>query len=483
MRYFNLFLLSFLFFFLPFHPFLFTFFSQHIENEMFLFSLQAWKEIIISILILLNLFNFIKNFNKIDRADMLIFAFILISLITGILFTGEGFPENFTQLIWGFKYGLLFLLFFVFIRFFGLRKKDKDVILNIIISTGAVVIIFGFAQSLFLNEDFLKQFGYNQQYGVIDSNEKISYCHKIENSITNEEFCRVQSFLSGPNQLGAYLLFLIPIFFYRFLKVNDIFHKMSFFIILLMGIFVLLSTWSRSAFLGFIVMLALFFIIESRSFFAVFLYLITCFFGVIAIFYPAFFNIESWDAMKDISIKISLLFFSLSTIFFIFNLFQKYFLRFFSFLILSCLGLIIFIRYYYDTFFWNIILRGSSTQGHYERSLDGIKDIINYPFGLGLGDAGPASARFANEGEIGYLPESWYLQVGLESGFLGLLLFLMIIFLVGYMLLKTKKSDAKPIFLSLAGISTAALFLHSWESSIIALSFWGVAGIILRKNI
>jgi hypothetical protein len=49
----------------------------------------------------------------------------------------------------------------------------------------------------------------------------------------------------------------------------------------------------------------------------------------------------------------------------------------------TVLGLLISVRGYFDTFFWNIINRPSSTQGHWERWSDGIAIWYKTLWGLG----------------------------------------------------------------------------------------------------
>src|SRR6185295_3375947 len=132
-------------------------------------------------------------------------------------------------------------------------------------------------------------------------------------------------------------------------------------------------------------------------------------------------------------------------------------------------------------FFCRIVYRPSSLQGHLERSRDGVKHILMHPFGTGLGDSGPASARFYENG-IGFIPESWYLQVGIDTGFPGLILFITILILTSRKLLQTKTWQGQALCCGLIGISITALKLHSWESADLAYSFWGACGIVLAKN-
>ncbi|HRH93764.1 MAG TPA: hypothetical protein PKV72_04520, partial [Candidatus Peribacteria bacterium] len=153
------------------------------------------------------------------------------------------------------------------------------------------------------------------------------------------------------------------------------------------------------------------------------------------------------------------------------------------------------------------VLRLASSRGHLEKPLHALQLIGEHPFGIGLGTAGPASNRFSDtcvELEAGadatwaqehpdlcvmvggtqvqpakpcdcpLLPENWYLQIGIETGVLGLLLFLSLLAVVWNSLLKLKVSVplAVPVALMLAGVSVAALFLHAWEDAATAYTVW-----------
>lgn len=478
------FLLAILLMLLPFHPFLTTFISSFFsENDLAIAFIKAWKEILILIFCGLAFFYWLfdKKRKSFDTIDFAIFLFAGLSLVVGAIFTGNGFPENIFQLIWGAKYGFLFLFLFFFVRRIPFFETEKSDLLSAALFSATVVILFGILQAAFLPEDFLTRFGYSPEYGNTTAGETLSYCHKIENTITHQEFCRIQSTLSGPNQLGAYLLVILPFFFYRLVRAKTNFQMALYSLPLFAGTLVLLLTWSRSAWIGVVVMTAAFFVIQARRSSMSFLYLLLFFLGVLAIFFPAL-NIDNWDEQKFSSLVwAGVALFALFLVL-VANLYHKFFSQMGAFIFPALLGILISVRGYFDTFFWNIINRPSSTQGHWERWADGFSYMIQNPFGLGLGDAGPASARFARSGETGFLPESWYLQVGLESGFLGLALFLTILILLALTLLRSKTDFSKVILLGLIAVSAAAVFLHSWESAVVSFTFWTLAGIALAPQ-
>jgi len=182
----------------------------------------------------------------------------------------------------------------------------------------------------------------------------------------------------------------------------------------------------------------------------------------------------------------------------------------------------------------SVILRFSSSRGHLEKPLEAVQLMAEHPFGLGLGAAGPASNRLSepcvflgSDGDPSWaedrpelcvflgdtqvqpplpsgelrpagqpagracdcplLTENWYLQIGVELGWIGFILFLLLTLLI---LKKLRVSDcwflicSEPetrneeseirlaIFLSFLALSIGSLFLHAWEDSAVAYSLW-----------
>lgn len=464
---------------LPFHPFLSTALGAAFPQASFLIS--AWKELVLVVLIILivALVARHRHWRRFDGLDLTVVLFALVALVSGFFFTGNGFPDNLPQLVWGAKYGLLFLVAFFFVRRLRLADNDRRILWRAATIPAVAVVLFGLLQIFVLPEDTLVRFGYNPQYGITEVGQGISYCHKIENRITHEEFCRTQSTLSGPNELGAYLLLILPLFIFILAKTRfGTWRFLSWLLITCSAVTVLFFTWSRSAWIGAIAAVAASFVAEAARPRYALLLIALLGAGVAAVFFPIFF-LDRWDELKPLALAggsaalVAML--ALLTL----NLKRRYFSMAGGAVFPLALAALLVMRARFDTFFWNIILRPSSSQGHWERWSDGVHYILASPLGLGLGDAGPASARFARPGETGFLPESWYLQVGLEAGIAGLLLFLTVLALLALALIRTDDTHGRPLFLSLVGISTAALFLHSWESAAVSLSFWILAGLAL----
>ena len=537
---------------LPFHPFLTTWLIDSLGSEWSL--IKMWKEVVIvvlcgvifvekGILPCRSRTNPAPDFWRFDILDWLIVGFASLSVLTGVLLTGNGFPSNAEQIIWGFKYGVLFLVLFCFVRRINFTQKQVAALVHITLWSLSIVIVFGFLQIVFLPADFLVTFGYSAVYGNIEvaQNGLLSYCHKIELPVAADEFCRVQSFLSGPNQLAAYLVVGLSLLFVRlesntsssssrseschrelepysecirrkekkanmrdlskrfltlqslcFLAVrnDDFWSKIFWWSTLVLGIIVLLMTWGRAAILGGLVSFCVYFVVRFPSTKAALQIIGLSLFGVWIMVFPMLYGGAVWDAMQSyVVLMLVCLLGCVSSV--IWQIYRRHvkacvctnIVMLLSLVYPLLLGVLAVLRGFFGTFVWNIVVRPSSTQGHGERMADGIRFMIDQPWGLGLGDAGPASARFANAGETGFLPESWYLQVGLESGVLGFLLFIAIIVCV-IRLLWQRRDDVLnfAVLLGCIAVSVACIFLHSWEAAPVAFTFWVLCGIVLRKQ-
>lgn len=171
-----------------------------------------------------------------------------------------------------------------------------------------------------------------------------------------------------------------------------------------------------------------------------------------------------------------------------------------------------------------VFFRLSSTRGHLVRPLEAIGMIVRHPFGQGLGSAGPAMNRVSDTcvllrpqddpgwaksqpelcvflGTIQvqpkdrtchcpFLPENWYLQIGVELGVLGMALF---VTLVTIILLRLRRFaiDAQrgirsmlgaTAFLAFLGIGVAGCFLHVWEDAAVAYSGWLLVAVSLSPR-
>lgn len=150
----------------------------------------------------------------------------------------------------------------------------------------------------------------------------------------------------------------------------------------------------------------------------------------------------------------------------------------------------------------DIVLRAASSRDHLLRPLQAVESIQEHPFGQGLGSAGPASNRTSDACvdtedpswavahpdlcvfvagkqvqpadrtcDCPFLPENWYLQLGVEGGAAALALVIALSVLV----MAALKKRSMTVYLWFLGVSVAALFLHAWEDPALAFTAWIMA--------
>ena len=103
----------------------------------------------------------------------------------------------------------------------------------------------------------------------------------------------------------------------------------------------------------------------------------------------------------------------------------------------------------------------------------GTTATLAQPLGHGLGTAGPATFHAGN----GNIIENYFLQVGFETGILGLLLFIAtLVLLVKTLLSRTSAPLAIATGSAIAGICVVSIVLPAWADSSTALIVWISAG-------
>jgi hypothetical protein len=125
----------------------------------------------------------------------------------------------------------------------------------------------------------------------------------------------------------------------------------------------------------------------------------------------------------------------------------------------------------------NSVVPVSSNQGHLVALKGGLNYIVHHPFGDGPGTAGPASVY--NDHKV-RIAENYFIQVGQETGWLGILMFVLITTGVGYLLL-VRRADplALSLFASLIGLTFINLLSHAWTDDTLAYVWWGLAGVAM----
>lgn len=302
-------------------------------------------------------------------------------------------------------------------------KIKKDTLLKIILIVSTVVCFLGLLQ-WFLPKDILSNFGYSVELGV------------KPNFFINENpnYPRVFSTLRDPNSLGAYLIVPILLITQLLIKAKK---KLIFAGLLMMHLLVLLLSFSRASWGGLLVALACLVVLNHK---------------------PQAKNIlkKYWVLLGIILISISVLTFNVSQ----------------------------------TPVFRSLILKADDTNSEHEPDSDelhlkfvknGVADITKNPFGDGPGTAGIVSIQNKNGGR---LTENYYIQIALEAGVIGLMLFLSIWILVTKKIFQQSQDILSITLLcTAAGYAAMALVMHLWTNEAVAYTWWGLAGLTIYDNI
>jgi hypothetical protein len=113
---------------------------------------------------------------------------------------------------------------------------------------------------------------------------------------------------------------------------------------------------------------------------------------------------------------------------------------------------------------------------------DAIDDIVATPEGSGPGSAGLVAIT---NPQGGVLTENYYLQIAYEVGWLGVLIFIAIVFILALQLLRlSRKSPAAAVmFSALVAYLFYSLLIHLWSNEAIALQWWLLTGVVLGVSL
>lgn len=288
---------------------------------------------------------------------------------------------------------------------------------ELLLIPAAAVTAFGLLQAFVLPADILKHVGYGPR--------TIPPFETVDQKMA---YVRVQSTLRGPNPLGAYLALVIPALGASLLTRRRLACRIRL-AVFLTGVLVVLGfTYSRSAYVGALLTLAA-----------------IC-----------------WLLLRSQQAKVWLLVAVGS-------------------LVLLSGGVFVALRHndqFQNTFFHTDEHSQAAHSSNQDRSTalaQGLRDVVHQPFGRGAGSAGPASAHNNHPARIA---ENYYLQVGQESGWLGLGLFLALNVLVTWKLWQRRTQQLPAVLLaSFAGLTCINLLSHAWADDSLGMLWWGFAGI------
>jgi len=385
--------------------------------------IKSWKEILMlvaSVIAIILLYN--KRKMSILKQPLMIgiMAYALIHLVIS-LFPGENsFKSTIAGLMIDLRYVLYFALVYIAMQ---ISPRHKNLFLKVGICGALVVMIFALLQVFVLPIDILKYIGYSDKtilpYLTLD---------------LNYDFIRINSTLRGPNPLGAYsVMVLAGLLSWYTSRKNDSKSKLSkVVLILFLGASVSIWTsYSRSAILALIVTVLI---------------------------------ILKVNVFKEISKKVL----KISTA------------------VIIVLGILI-VSVYKTDVVSNVILHDNpnggsdytSNDGHAKSLKEGIVRLALQPFGAGVGSTGSASL-FGNSSIV---IENQYLFIAHEVGWLGLMVFCVILAAIFKSLWK-QRSDwlALTVFSSGIGMLLINIFLPIWVDDTVSIIWWGLAGVVVGSK-
>ena len=403
---------------MPFHAFLTVWLSSLVGHYT---ALRLWKELLLIVagsgaIFLLLTDQKIRQNTLSRRIVWLILAYIALNIVWGIIGFFGG-DLSAKALGYGLIVNTRFLIFFLIAWAVALRTdRLRNNWQKMVLWPAVIVVVFGILQFSVLPNDFLKHFGYS-----------VSTIEPFETINSNSNYIRISSTLRGANPLGAYLI--IPITFLAMLIMRGKRTWQN--VTLLIGaLMALVFTFSRSAWIG----------------------------TALALSTLGVMNLEGRNIAKSNLLLLSLLLALIAG--------SAYALR-------------------SNSHFQNVVfhtedrsvVKVSSNQNHWSATKNGVIDVAKHPLGFGPGSAGPASSYNNGNGRIA---ENYFVQVGQELGWIGLVFFTVINIGVGYLLwLKRADPLALGLFASFIGITAVNMLMHAWADDTLAYVWWGLAGIAM----
>ena len=383
---------------------------------------KSWKEILMLVagLLMIIILYTRKKFEILKSPlILLIAAYAGLHLLLVFLFS-----TGITALIAGLFIDLRYLLFFglAYVAMCLYPSLRRPFVLLFFVGA-FIVAAFALLQVFVLPHDILKYIGYNEStiaaYLTVDQ---------------NPQFIRINSTLRGPNPLGAYAVIVLALVFAYWLKVKPSKERRPLLVISVIIIGSVVALWvsySRSALIaafaatGVIITTVIGRRISRKAWIAILI-------GVVVVAGGLF-------AARN------------------------------------------------SNFVSNVVLHDNgatgasvnSNQGHVTSLEDGVGRMIHQPLGGGIGSTGSASLY----GNSPLIVENQYLFIAHEAGWLGLGLFLVILFLVLRGLWRARADWlALGVFASGIGLALIGLLLPVWVDDAVGIIWWGLAAVVLGDN-
>lgn len=366
-----------------------------------------------------------KQFLK-DKLVWLIVAYGLLTVLLAIVKPTDQDAE-----ILGIVYNTRFLLFFLYgyllVQLFP-KQNLRPLALKAVMGAAALVVVFGILQYLVIPNDALGKVGYSRENGVLPA-------FFIDDKPDLE---RAMSTIRDPNSLGSYLIIVGTLALMIFLATKRSITQKRMLVFSLLTFACLWFSFSRSALLGYLIALVVFFALSETK------------------------------AKKVLKARKKIILIGSAVI-----------------VTITSVGLFV----ARDTYLvQNIILHSDQTttledpnQLRLRFWKESALAAVLQPEGSGPGTAGLASIRNEKQGTI--LNENYYLQVLTEVGVVGLLLFLAILAGVAYRLyLRRSSLFAVALLASFVGLALTNFLVHIWSNEAVAYTWWGLAGLALSRS-
>lgn len=408
---------------MPFHAFLTVWLASIFGHYT---AFRLWKEVLLVLgglgaVYLLAFDQKIRSHTLTRLLMWLILAYTLVNVVWGFVGLHEG-TVTAKALGYGLIVNLRFLAFFLITWACAVRLARLRVHWQwVVLWPAIIVILFGLFQIFVLPHNFLTHFGYGP--------DTIAPYGTINH---NEHYVRFASFLRGANPLGAYLI--IPLTLLAILIARGK-RRRIYGTILAGGFIVLFFTFSRSAWVG----------------------------ALLSIGTVLFLGLKSRRA-------------------------QQYMLIGAAAVVLIGTGVTL--AFHHQAGYQNFVyhtedhskIKTTSDQGHWHAMDEGAQQVVHNPLGRGPGTAGPASVYNGNHGVR--LAENYYIQIGQETGWLGMVLFLLITVGVASLLwVRRAHPLALSLFASLLGLLIVNFLSHAWTDDTLAYVWWGLAGIAMAPGL
>jgi len=325
------------------------------------------------------------------------------------------------SIIYWWRYDFMFLIVLLLYKHWAqfLKVNTKE-ILKLFLYSWIWSLLFWILIKFRLKEEFLVEFWYVNYISNWTFSWGIPVYHWLENSWIR----RFQWILDWPNAMGYFLILFSWVFLYLQKKKNE-FHIIA---IMLFLLWLIILTYSRSALLW----------IFS------------------AIWLVALLNIK--------------------------HIFKRYKKT----ILIWAVWIILFVSIFWVLFqhqLKNIILRTSSTTGHFDRMDIWIERFKNKPMWSWLAESWPAYRNIYPEkqtkwAEAYYIPESWFIQVLTEWWIIFFLTFVSILLII----LKRLYSKSKVMFATLLAIIIMNIFLHIFEATYLSILTFIIIWLLISKK-